>query len=73
MVRPTKEAGQVRIIPVNVRLTAKEKADLELLAAARGLQTTNLFVTLVKEDLQRRKELIEAYKKMAALRKQPLE
>ena len=69
MVRPTKEAGKARSIPVSVRLTEQEKADLELLAAARGMQTTNLFGTLVKEDLQRRADLIAAYKKMAALRK----
>ena len=69
MVRPTKEAGKARSIPVSVRLTEQEKADLELLAAARGMQTTNLFVILIKEDLQRRQDLIAAYKKMAALRK----
>ena len=69
MVRPTKEAGKARSIPVSVRLTEQEKADLELLAAARGMQTTNLVVTLIKEDLQRRADLIAAYKKMAALRK----
>ena len=68
MIRPLKEAGQQRNVAVNIRITEQEKEMLETLAAARGLDKTTLVVSLVREDMERRKELLEMFRKMQELR-----
>ncbi len=70
MVRPLKESGSGRTIAVNVRMTEAEKETLKTLADARGLGMTELIVTLIKEDAERRKELLEIFRKMQELRQQ---
>lgn len=69
MNRPLKESGKARNVPVNFRVTEEQKEMLDTLAAARGLDRTSLFVTLLQEDTERRKELLEMYRKMQELRK----
>ena len=69
MARPLKEAGQQRNVAVNIRITEQEKKMLETLAAARGIDKTTLVVSLVREDMERRKDLIDMYYKMQELRK----
>ena len=69
MIRPLKESGKARNVSVNIRISEEEKEMIDTLADARGLDKTTLLVTLVKEDMERRKELLEAFRKMQALRK----
>ncbi len=69
MIRPLKESGKARNVSVNVRISEEEKEMIDTLADARGLDKTTLLVTLVKEDMERRKDLLEAFRKMQALRK----
>ena len=69
MVRPLKESGSGHTVNVSIRITEAEKEMIETLADARGLDKTTLLVTLVKEDMERRKELLEMYHKMQELRK----
>ena len=66
--RPLKEEGKNRSVPVNFRITEEQKEMLDTLAAARGLDKTTLFVTLIREDMERRKELLDMYRKMQELR-----
>lgn len=68
MIRPLKETGSGRNVSVNIRITEAEKEMIETLADARGLDKTTLLITLVKEDMERRKELLEMFHKMQALR-----
>lgn len=70
MIRPLKESGSGRTAAVNVRMTEAEKEMLETLADARGLDKTALIITLIKEDTERRKELLEMFRKMQELRQQ---
>ena len=70
MARPLKETGVGRNVNVSIRITEAEKEMMETLADARGLDKTTLLVTLVNEDMERRKELLEMFHKMQALRKQ---
>lgn len=70
MVRPLKESGSGRTVAVNVRMIEAEKEMLETLADARGLDQTKLIITLIKEDTERRKELLEMFRKMQELRQQ---
>lgn len=70
MIRPLKESGNSRKVSVNIRITEAEKEMIEILAGARGLEKTTLLVTLVKEDMERRKELLEMFRKMQELRQQ---
>ncbi|GEM_PF-6298251 len=69
MIRPLKESGKARNVSVNIRISEEEKEMIDTLADARGLDKTTLLVTLVKEDMERRKDLLEAFRKMQALRK----
>ena len=69
MARPLKDVNNARNVSVNIRITEQEKELMETLADARGLDKTSLIVTLVKEDMERRKELIDIYYKMQELRK----
>lgn len=69
MARPLKEPGKTRNVSVNIRITEQEKEMIEVLADARGLEKTTLLITLVKEDMERRKELMDMYYKMQELRK----
>ena len=70
MIRPLKESGNSRKVSVNIRITEAEKEMIEILAGARGLEKTSLLITLVKEDMERRKELLEMFRKMQELRQQ---
>ncbi len=69
MIRPLKESGKARNVSVNVRISEEEKEMIDTLADERGLDKTTLLVKLVKEDMERRKDLLEAFRKMQALRK----
>lgn len=69
MIRPLKESGKARNVSVNIRISEAEREMIDTLADARGLDKTTLLVTLVKEDMERRKDLLEAFRKMQALRK----
>ena len=69
MIRPLKESGKARNVSVNIRISEEERAMIDTLADARGLDKTTLLVTLVKEDMERREDLLEAFRKMQALRK----
>jgi len=69
LIRPLKESGKARNVSVNIRISEEEKEMIDTLADARGLDKTTLLVTLVKEDMERRKDLLEAFRKMQALRK----
>lgn len=69
MIRPLKESGKARNVSVNIRISEEEKEMIDTLADARGLDKTTLLVTLVKEDMERREDLLEAFRKMQALRK----
>ena len=69
MIRPLKESGKARNVSVNIRISEEEKEMIDTLTDARGLDKTTLLVTLVKEDMERRKDLLEAFRKMQALRK----
>lgn len=66
MIRPLKESGKGRTVSVNIRLTQEEKAMIDTLAGARGLEKTALIVTLVSEDMERRKELVQKYQETQA-------
>ena len=74
MNRPLKESGKGRNVSVNIRLTQEEKELIDTLAGARGMEKTALLITLVKEDAERRKELVNKYQEseaeLEALRKQ---
>lgn len=66
MIRPLKESGKGRTVSVNIRITEAEKEMIDTLASAMGVEKTALLVTLVKEETERRKELISRYKETQA-------
>ena len=66
--RPLKEGGNSRHLLINIRMTDEENAMLETLAEARGMDKTALIVALVKEDTERRQELMDMLAKMKELR-----
>ena len=66
MIRPLKESGKTRNFSVNIRLTQEEKEMIDTLAAARGMEKTALIVSLVREDMENRKELVQKYQETQA-------
>lgn len=66
MIRPLKESGKTRNFSVNIRLTQEEKEMIDTLAAARGMEKTALIVSLVREDMENKKELVQKYQETQA-------